>query len=61
LFHALEEGMRGLGYVDGRNIIFEQRYAGGRMERLPELAAELARIPVDVIVTGTNLHVAAVR
>jgi len=61
LFHALEEGLRELGYVEGRNIVFVQRYGDGRMERLPDLAAELVRLKVDVIVTGTNLHVAAVR
>jgi putative tryptophan/tyrosine transport system substrate-binding protein len=61
LFHALDEGLRELGYVEGRNIVFEQRYAAGKMERLPDLAAELVRLPVDVIVTGSNLHVAAVR
>jgi len=33
LFHALDEGLRELGYVEGRNIVFEQRYADGRMER----------------------------
>jgi putative ABC transport system substrate-binding protein len=41
LFHALQEGLRDLGYVDGRNIVFVQRYVDGRMERLPDLAAEL--------------------
>jgi putative ABC transport system substrate-binding protein len=61
LFGALKEGLRDLGYVDGRNIVFEQRYADGHMERLPDLAAELVRLRVDVIVTGTNLHVKAVR
>jgi len=61
LFHALKEGLRELGYVEGRNIAFVQRYGDGRMERLPDLAAELVRLKVDVIVTGTNLHVAAVR
>jgi putative ABC transport system substrate-binding protein len=61
LFHALQEGLRDLGYVDGRNIVFVQRYGDGRMERLPDLAAELVRLDVDVIVTGTNLHVAAVQ
>jgi putative ABC transport system substrate-binding protein len=61
LFHALEEGLRELGYVEGRNIVFEQRYADGRMERLPDLAAELVRLRVDVIVTGSNIHVAAAR
>jgi putative ABC transport system substrate-binding protein len=61
LFHALKEGLRELGYVEGRNIGFVQRYGDGKMERLPDLAAELVRLKVDVIVTGTNLHVAAVR
>jgi len=61
LFHAFGEGLRELGYVEGRNIVFEQRYAEGRMERLPDLAAELVRLQVDVIVTGSNIHVAAVR
>ena len=61
LFRAFDEGLRELGYVAGRNIDFEQRYAAGKMERLPDLAAELVRLPVDVIVTGSNIHVAAVR
>src|SRR5262245_42700498 len=61
LFRAFDEGLRELGYVEGRNIVFEQRYAAGKMERLPDLAAELVRLPVDVIVTGSNIHVAAVR
>jgi putative ABC transport system substrate-binding protein len=61
LFDALRDGMRDLGYIEGRNVVYEQRYGGGRMERLPELAAELVRLRVDVIVTGTNIHVDAVR
>jgi putative ABC transport system substrate-binding protein len=61
LFHALQERLRELGYDEGHNIVFVQRYGDGRMERLPDLAAELVRLKVDVIVTGTNLHVAAVR
>jgi len=61
LFHALKEGLRERGYVEGRNIDFVQRYADGRMERLPDLAAELVRLKVDVIVTGSNLHVIAAR
>ncbi len=61
LFDALNEGLRNLGYVEGRNVVFERRYADGRMERLPDLAAELVRLRVDVIVTGSNIHVAAVR
>jgi putative tryptophan/tyrosine transport system substrate-binding protein len=61
LFHALQDRLRELGYIEGRNVVFVQRYADDRMERLPDLAAELVRLRVDVIVTGTNLHVAAVR
>src|SRR5215813_4796732 len=59
LFNALHDGMRDLGYVDGRNVVYEQRYGAGRMERLPELAAELVRLRVDVIVTGSTIHVQA--
>ena len=61
LFHALEQRLHELGYDEGRNITFVQRYGDGQMERLPDLAGELVRLKVDVIVTGTNLHVAAVR
>jgi putative tryptophan/tyrosine transport system substrate-binding protein len=61
LFHALQDRLRELGYIEGGNVVFVQRYADGGMERLPDLAAELVRLRVDVIVTGTNLHVAAVR
>src|SRR5262245_3688421 len=61
LFNALNEGLRDRGYVEGRNLILEARYGNGRMERLPDLAAELVRLRVEVIVTGTNIHVAAVR
>ena len=46
----LGEGLRELGYVDGQNIAFEFRSAEGRLDRLPELAAELVRLKVDVIV-----------
>jgi putative ABC transport system substrate-binding protein len=46
------DGMRELGYVEGRNLIIEYRAAGGKTERLDELLAELIRLNVDVIVTG---------
>jgi len=59
LLRALSEALRGLGLVDGRNLMFESRYAGVRLEQLPELAAELVRLRVDVIVTGSNPFVAA--
>jgi putative ABC transport system substrate-binding protein len=44
-------GLRDLGYVEGRNIVIEFRFAEGKYDRLPELAAELVRLKVDVIVT----------
>jgi len=47
-------GMRELGYVDGKNIAIEYRYTEGKSERLPELAAELASLKVDIIVTETG-------
>src|SRR6266566_8681186 len=46
----LREGMHQLGYVEGQNIAYEFRSAEGRLDRLPELAAELVRLKVDVIV-----------
>jgi putative ABC transport system substrate-binding protein len=46
----LREGLRELGYVEGQNIAFEFRSAEGHLDRLPELAAELVRLNVDVIV-----------
>ena len=59
LLRALIEALRVLGLVDGRNLTFESRYAGVNLERLPGLAAELVRLRVDVIVTGSNPFVAA--
>jgi putative tryptophan/tyrosine transport system substrate-binding protein len=47
---AFRDGLRALGYVEGHNIVVEHRSAEGRFERLPELAAELVRLRVDVIV-----------
>jgi len=59
---ALRTGLRDLGYVEGRNIAIEFRWADGKYERLPELAAELVRLKVDVIVThGTPGTFAAKR
>ena len=48
---ALREGLRDLGYVEGRNLIIEYRSADGRAERFPDLATELVRVKVDLIVT----------
>jgi putative tryptophan/tyrosine transport system substrate-binding protein len=49
---ALRQGLHELGYVDGENIRFEYRYAERNLNRLPELAAELVGLKVDVIVVG---------
>jgi len=47
---AFGHGLRELGYIEGQNILVEYRYAEGKLDRLPELAAELVRLKVDVIV-----------
>ena len=47
---SFRQGLRELGYVEGKNIVIAERYAAGRRKRLPELAAELVRLGVDVIV-----------
>jgi putative ABC transport system substrate-binding protein len=61
LSKAFDDGLRELGYVEGRNIAVERRFAMGKQERLPALAAELAQLNVDVIVTGSNPVIAAVK
>ena len=49
---AFRQGMRELGYVEGKNIVIEWRFAEEKPDRLPTLAAELVRLKVDIIVTG---------
>jgi putative ABC transport system substrate-binding protein len=49
---AFRDGLRSLGYVEGENLVIEQRYAAGKVDRLPALAAELLALKVDVIVTA---------
>jgi putative tryptophan/tyrosine transport system substrate-binding protein len=52
---ALRQGLRELGYVEGKNIIIDWRSAEGKLDRLPGIVAELVRLNVDVIVTGGPL------
>jgi len=58
---AFRQGLRELGYVEGKNIVVEYRYAEEKLDRLPALAAELVRLKVDVIVTGGSLNTRAVK
>jgi putative ABC transport system substrate-binding protein len=51
-FEAFRQGLRELGYVEDKIIVIEWRYAEGKLDRLPALAAELVRLKVDVIVSG---------
>ena len=58
---AFRQGLRELGYIEGKTIIIEYRYAEGRFERLPALAEELVRLKVDIIVADNFTTVRAIR
>src|SRR5437870_519143 len=58
---AFRQGLRDLGYVEGRNAVIEARYADGKFARLPDLAAEIVRLKVDVIVAAPTPAVRAVQ
>jgi putative ABC transport system substrate-binding protein len=58
---ALRQGLRELGYVEGENILIEYRYAEGKFDRLPDLAAELLRLKLNVIVVAGSSAVRAAR
>jgi len=51
---GFRQGLRDLGYVEGKNIVIEERYAEGKLDRLPVLATELVALKVDIIVTGSS-------
>jgi putative ABC transport system substrate-binding protein len=58
---ALRQGLRELGYLEGKTFVLESRYGEGRLERLSELARHLVGLKVDVIVTVTDVATAAVK
>ena len=54
---AFRQGLRELGYIEGKNIVIEYRYADGRSERLPALTEELVRLNVEAILSAAVLTV----
>jgi putative ABC transport system substrate-binding protein len=60
-FSALKQALAGLGYLVGRNVKFEERFADGKLERLPSLAAELVTLRVDVLVAVSPSAIRAAR
>jgi putative ABC transport system substrate-binding protein len=61
LLESFRQGLRELGYAEGRNISIDYRWADGRPDRFPALAAELTQLKLDVIVTYNNAGVAALQ
>src|SRR5262249_11562089 len=61
LLDAFRQGLRELGWVEGQNIVIDYRYAEDRVERLPDLAAELVRLKVDLIVSWGTQGVTAAK
>lgn len=61
LFDAFRLGLRDLGYVDGKNVLIERRYAEGRLDRMPGLVNELVQQKVDVIVAVNNVVIRAAK
>ncbi|TMB72684.1 MAG: ABC transporter substrate-binding protein, partial [Deltaproteobacteria bacterium] len=58
---AFQQGLHDLGYIEGKNIILEYRYAHGKLDLLPGLAAELVRLQVDAIVTRSTAPIRAAK
>ena len=61
LIDAFRQGLRELGYVEGKTVLLEVRLAEGAVERLPELARQLVALKPDVIVAGNDIAIASVR
>ena len=60
-FQAFPQGMRDLGYIEGRNLVIEWRYADGAAERLQPLADELARLNLDALISGNSAATSALQ
>lgn len=58
---AFRQALRDLGYVEGKNILVEYRYAEGKLERVPGLVTELVKLNVDALVLGTQTAIRAAR
>jgi len=61
VFDAFQQGLRDLGYVEGKNVLTERRYAEGRLDRMPRLVNELVHQKVDVIVATNNVVILAAK
>ncbi len=61
LFEAFRQGLRDLGYVEGKNILIERRYAEGRLDRMPSFVHEFVQQKVDVIVAVNNVVIRAAK
>jgi ABC-type uncharacterized transport system substrate-binding protein len=59
LFDAFRQGLQGLGYVEGKNVLLEDRYGEGRLDRMPALLNDLVQDKVDVIVATNNVVISA--
>jgi putative tryptophan/tyrosine transport system substrate-binding protein len=60
-FEAIQLALRERGHIEGQNIISDYRYAEGKLDRLPDLAAELVRLKVDIIVVGGDIPTRAAK
>src|SRR5262245_32028194 len=58
---AFRQGLRDLGYIEGKNVRVEYRYAEGKLDRIPSLVNELVQLDVDVIATGDRTAVVAAK